>query len=218
MLKYILILLTMIVFSFSFSFRDYYKTKLDRSAVIVKYIGCKSLSDYLAHHTPELTDDEFNSLFKTFCPRILETLDKWHMRKFGHAYENKTSYELLGEAFISSILQTTPQCLRVTNHPEWERGYIYYCKGGIETHVYDSFRVIAGGVICEDVLEGRLDNIALKTKDLVESFSTQIPVCTLEHLLIDTVLKIHKNKNKIRFGCEVLENCKALDFQSVFSP
>ena len=187
----------MVVFSLSYSFKDYYETKTDRSTIIHKHIGCKSLSDYLARHTSELSDNEFNSLFKAFSPRILESLDKLHIRKFGHAYENKTSYELIGEAFISSNLQTTPQCLRVTNHPEWERGYIYYCKGGIETHVYDSFRDIAGGVICEDVLEGRLDNIALKTKDLVESFSTQIPVCTLEHLLIDTVLKIHKNRNKI---------------------
>lgn len=218
MLKYILILVTMFAFSFLFSPKDYYKEKTDRSSIIHNHLGCKSLSDYLARHTTELTDKEFNSLFKTFCPRILETLDKWHIRKFGHDYENKTSYELLGEAFISSILQTTPRCLRVTNHPEWERGYIYYRKESIESHSYDSFRVIAGGVICEDVLEGRLDNIALKSKNLVESFSTQIPVCTLEHLLIDTMLKIYKNKNKIRFGCEVLENSKALDFQSVFSP
>ena len=207
----------MIVFSFSFSFKDYYETKTDRSAIIHKHIGCKSMSDYLVRHTSELTEKEFNSLFKTFSPRILESLDKLHIRKFGHAYENKTSYELLGEAFISSNLQTTPQCLRVTNHPEWERGYIYYSTGGVDSHSYDSFRVIAGSIICEDVLQGRLDNIALKTKGLIESFSSEIPACTLEHLLIDTVLKIHKNRNKICFGCKVLENCKALDFQSVFS-
>ena len=211
----------MVVFSFSFSFKDYfyYETKTtDRSTIIHKHFGCKSLADYLARHTSELTDKEFNLLFKKFCPHILVTLDKWHIRKFGHDYENKTSYELLGEAFMSSHLQTTPRCLRVTNHPEWERGYIYYFKRSNEPHLYDSFRVIAGGVICEDVLEGRLDNIALKSKNLVESFSIQIPVCTLEHLLMDTVLRIYKNKNKIRFGCKVLENSKALDFQSVFSP
>ncbi len=207
----------MVVFSLSYSFKDYYETKTDRSTIIHKHIGCKSLSDYLARHTSELSDKEFNSLFKAFSPRILESLDKLHLRKFGHAYENKTSYELIGEAFISSTLQTTPRCLRVTNHPEWERGYIYYFKRSNEPHLYDSFRVIAGSVICEDVLKGSLDNIALKTKELIESFSSEIPVCTIEQLLIDTMLKIHKNKNKICFGCKVLENLGALDFQSVFS-
>ena len=214
-------LMTGLVVVLSLSLMNYFGKKTDirkdRVSVINKYIRNKPMTNRIVQLTQELSDNEVNSLLKSRYPNVLEALDEWHIHKFGSEFEDKNHYELLGEAFISSQLQTTPKCLRIANYPECKQGYIYFNEKGGDSHSYDSFRVIVGSIICEDVLEDRISNIVLKTKDVIESFSADIPVCTLEHLLIDTFMKIHKNKNKLSLGCKILENCNALDFQSVFS-
>ena len=137
----------------------------------------------------------------------------------GPETSSRTEHALVGEALVSTLLQSTPTCIRInTEHRAASpHGFIFYSRprDAKKPHVYDAFRVAIAPHAALYLFDFERFRVS-KMNAVVDGFRDKIPDESLRCLVFDTVRKLQWHANKVRFAAAVLRRERKINFSAFF--
>ena len=123
--------------------------------------------------------------------------------------EKISTFFLVGKGFMTTYLNTTPNCLRILNksHKKYELGYIYTEFWSNKISEIDQLKIICSGILFHDICSNKklelCKNDLLLLRELKKKYNVNDIIDEIYYI-------IYKNKNKLLRLRSILENNKSI--------
>ena len=181
----------------------------------------------LSLYYPPLEKKTFDSIARNREINVMDTIDDIVMGNrievrpyYIHTEPDSPVYEIVTEALFSTLLHTTPDCMRINlEKRENKHGHVYYKKTRIVPHPYDAYRVdiskkIISFVIGKDHTEKEKALGDIK-HEILHNFQS-VHFCdnlhNLMYLTYSVLYDIEKNLNRIHFITHTLKKWRKIEF------
>lgn len=141
--------------------------------------------------------------------KFFEIIDELYLGKEIKKNKNISTFFLVGKAFMTTYLDSTPNCLRIVNnsHKNYESGYIYteFCSKKIKE--IDQLKIICGGILFHNIYTDKKVKLSDEDSLLLQRLKR---IYSLNDIIDDIYSIIYKNQSKLlRLRC-ILENNKSI--------
>lgn len=142
--------------------------------------------------------------------KFFEIIDELYLGKeINNKKRNISTYFLVGKAFMTTYLDSTPNCLRIINnsHEKYEYGFIYTEYFPTEIKEIDQLKIICAGILFHNILSNKSLELSDDESLLLQRLKKKYCIDDI----IDNIYSIiYENKNKIIRLKNILDNNKSI--------
>lgn len=142
--------------------------------------------------------------------KFFDIIDELYLGKeINNKKRNISTYFLVGKAFMTTYLDSTPNCLRIINnsHEKYEYGFIYTEFCSTEIKEIDQLKIICAGILFHNILSNK--NLELSDDESLLLQRLKKKYCIDD--IIDNIYSIiYENKDKMIRLKNILDDNKSI--------
>ena len=142
--------------------------------------------------------------------KFFEIIDELYLGKeISPKKRNISTYFLVGKAFMTTYLDSTPNCLRIINnsHEKYEYGFIYTEYFPTEINEIDKLKIICAGILFHNILSNKSLELSDDESLLLQRLKKKY---CINDIIDNIYFIIYENKNEMIRLKNILDNNKSI--------